>query len=182
MGCGNQIGDACFLAIDCSPNGDRICVDATANTEGYCTIQGCDLSTCPDEAVCVRFFAGSFAGTRCVPDLANPSAPNAACSSDQVCSPAGVCVVMSTSTPCDPKVPDSAACSLDEICSVAGVCVAEASEVRYCMLACESDGDCRDGYECRDLERMKLNGGQPLLDPPGAEVTASAPKFCAKAP
>jgi hypothetical protein len=151
-GCGNQIGDACFLAIDCSPNGDRICIDATANTEGYCTIQGCDLTTCPDEAVCVRFFAGAFAGTACDHGQESSSDPNVR------------------------------KCSLDETCSVAGVCVARSSETRFCMLACGSDSDCRDGYECRDLDRMKLHGGQPLLDPPDAEVTASAPKFCAKAP
>jgi hypothetical protein len=150
--CGNQIGDACFSPIDCSPNGDRICIDATASVEGYCTIQGCDLSTCPEEAVCVRFFNGTFTGTTCDPlTQSDPAAPG-------------------------PK------CSLDEICSIAGVCVARSSEVRFCMLTCDSDGDCRDGYECRDVDRMKQNGGQPLLDPPDAPVTASSPKFCAKAP
>jgi hypothetical protein len=145
-GCGNQIGDACFSPIDCSPNGDRVCIDASATSEGYCTIQGCDVSTCPDEAVCVRFFNGAFSNREC-----------------------------------DPADPNGGLCSLDELCSIAGRCVARSSEVRFCMLTCGSDGDCRDGYECRDLERMKANGGQPLLAP-GVPVDDSVPSFCAKAP
>jgi hypothetical protein len=144
-GCGNEIGDACFVPVDCSPNGDRACIDASATSEGYCTIQGCDLTTCPDEAVCVRFFNGAFDKT------------------------------------CDPADPNGAACSFDELCSIAGKCVARSAEVRFCMRTCGSDGDCRDGYECRDLERMKANGGQPLLAP-GAVVDDDAPRFCAKAP
>ncbi len=54
--CGNQIGDACGLSTDCSPEGGRICDTAPSSNEGYCTIRGCDFGTCPEEAVCVRFF------------------------------------------------------------------------------------------------------------------------------
>jgi hypothetical protein len=149
FGCGKEIGDACIISSDCSPNGDRVCIDSA--TGGYCTVQGCDYSTCPDEAVCVRFFTGGFANK-----------------------------------PCDPATEDDGAadhdqCSLDELCSIAGTCVPRSSEIRFCMRKCGSDGDCRDNYECRDLERMMTDGGEPVLAP-GLRVDSSSPKFCAAAP
>jgi len=84
---------------------------------------------------------------------------------------------------CDPTTEDRSTdnCSLDELCSIEGHCVPRSSEVRYCMRTCESNGDCRDGYECRDLDLMKSHGGEPVLAP-GEIVDASAPKFCAIAP
>src|SRR4051812_14467501 len=63
FGCGKEIGDKCVISSDCSPNGDRIC--DTSSREGYCTIQGCDVTTCPDEASCIRFFTGSFTNLEC---------------------------------------------------------------------------------------------------------------------
>jgi len=141
-GCGKEIGDPCTLSSDCSPNGDRQCDPSPSSPNGYCTIQGCDTTTCPDEAVCVRFFAGTF-----------------------------------TNLPCTKTVD----CSLDELCSVAGQCVPRSSEIRYCMKKCDSNGDCRDGYECRDLTKMMEHGGEPVLAP-GVAVDAHAPKFCAVAP
>jgi hypothetical protein len=153
-GCGKEIGDACTLSTDCSPNGDRVCqcwncsgVDPTGDSQnGYCTIQGCDFGTCPDEAACVRFFTGGFANRACTPDNA------------------------------------ATTCSVDEVCALAGNCVPRSSEIRYCMLKCDSDGDCRDGYECRDLTRMMEHGGEPVP----ASNTALDPnhlqKFCARKP
>ena len=140
-GCGKEIGDACAISPDCDPGGERICLDPQ-NHEGYCTIQGCDFATCPDEAACIRFFTGSF-----------------------------------QNRPCQ----SNAECSLDELCSLKGECVPRSSEIRYCMRTCESDGDCRDGYECRDLTKMKEHGGEPVLEP-GTPIDGSAPKFCAVAP
>jgi hypothetical protein len=153
--CGNEIGDACFSSFDCSPDGDRVCVDASANLEGYCTIQGCDVSTCPDEAVCIRFFTGAFDNRAC--DATQTD--DLACSDDELCALGGD----------------------DSTAALEGRCVARSSEVRFCMRTCGSDGDCRDGYECRDLARMKQNGGQPLLAP-GVPLSQDVPKFCAKAP
>jgi hypothetical protein len=157
--CGKEIGDACSFSTDCSQNGDRLCIDATANGgDGYCTVQGCDYSTCPSEAACVQFFNGNFANRPCDPTKpADPSNPPPACTADVNC------------------------CSLDELCSIAAHCVPRSSEVRYCMRTCTSNGDCRDGYECRDLAKMKAHGGQPVLAP-GMVVDENAPKFCAKAP
>jgi hypothetical protein len=150
--CGKEIGDACVQGVDCDPNGERLCDPASIG--GYCTIQGCDVSTCPGESVCVKFFTGAFSNRTC-----------------------------------DHTNPDDPACTLDELCSLDDHCVARSSEVRFCMRKCGSDGDCRgdendDGksdYECRDLDKMKLHGGEPVLDP-GEVVDASSPKFCAASP
>ena len=81
-GCGKEIGDACIVGSDCSPNGDRLC--DVSQKEGYCTIQGCDFSTCPEEAACIRFFTGSFENRKC--ESIND------CSLDELCSLKGECV------------------------------------------------------------------------------------------
>jgi hypothetical protein len=141
FGCGKEIGDSCIVGSDCSPNGDRMCIDSNVHG-GYCTIQGCDYSTCPEEAACIRFFTGSFENKDCA-------------SNDD--------------------------CSLDELCALTSKCVPRSAEVRFCMKTCDSDGDCRDGYECRDLAKMRAHGGEPVLEP-GAKIDDSAPKFCAVAP
>lgn len=147
-GCGKEIGDKCIVASDCDPNGQRQC--DRSSKEGYCTIRGCDFSTCPEEAACIRFFTGNF-----------------------------------NNRPCDPMTEDRNGgtddCSLDELCSLVGRCVPRSSEVRYCMKTCDSNDDCRDGYECRDLELMRAHGGEPVLAP-GTIVDEKAPKFCAARP
>jgi hypothetical protein len=152
-GCGKEIGDSCLLASDCSPNGDRICqcsncngAEATSDTQGYCTIQGCDHGTCPGEAVCVRFFTGGFDNKPCTQDTAATD------------------------------------CSLDELCSLAGTCVPRSSELRYCMRTCDSSGDCRDGYECRDRTLMMEHGGEPVPAPGEKLDAATGTKFCAAKP
>jgi hypothetical protein len=157
--CGKEIGDACVIATDCDPNGVRICDPDPSSVDGYCTIQGCDVDTCPGEAVCVRFFSGSFSNKEC-----NYSAGGV----DGAGAPQ---------------------CSLDELCALDGHCVARSSEVRFCMRKCGSDGDCRgdsndDGkvdYECRNIDRMIEHGGEPVLGP-GVVVDDRSPKFCASAP
>src|SRR5689334_20827785 len=66
VGCGHEIGDSCIVSSDCSPVGDRQC--DISQREGYCTIQGCDYNTCPQEAACVRFFQGAgFENLPCDP-------------------------------------------------------------------------------------------------------------------
>lgn len=52
-GCAPEIGDPCSTSLNCSITGTRVC--DTASPNGYCTIFGCDDSTCPAESVCVRF-------------------------------------------------------------------------------------------------------------------------------
>lgn len=157
--CGKEIGDACVLSSDCSPNGDRVCLCsyctgtlAQSSDQGYCTVLGCDYSTCPDEAACIRFFTGSFT---------NPDGKM--CGAD---------------VPADQRVD----CSLDELCAINGHCVPRSSEVRYCMRTCSSNGDCRDGYECRDFELAKQHGGQAVLAPSVPVDAQHSPKFCAAKP
>jgi hypothetical protein len=70
-------------------------------------------------------------------------------------------------------------CTPDEVCTLEGRCAPRGNEVRYCMKKCGSNGDCRDGYECRDLTLMREHGGEPVLAPGS---TASLPRFCAQAP
>ena len=148
VGCGKQIGDSCIVSSDCDPNGQRLCDPPPTSKEGYCTIQGCDYNTCPEEAACIRFFTGQFDNKTCDPTTEDTSTND---------------------------------CSLDELCDLQGHCAARSSEVRYCMLKCSSNSDCRDGYECRDLTLMREHGGEPVLAP-GVPVDEHAPKFCASKP
>ncbi len=85
-GCGKEIGDSCIISSDCDPNGQRYC--DISSKEGYCTIQGCDYNTCPENSACIRFFTGSFENRPC----AKPSE----CSLDELCSLSGHCVPRSS--------------------------------------------------------------------------------------
>lgn len=136
--CGSSIGDACVQASDCAQDGSRICAKAP---DGYCTVVGCDFGSCPDEAICVRFFPVIHLGKDCTSD--------AECAADETCTPAG-----------------------------GGKCAPRSLEVRYCMAGCSSHGDCRDKYECRNAERMRAHGGEPVPDP-NATTSTAAPSFCA---
>jgi hypothetical protein len=121
-GCGASIGDGCTSNVDCSRLGDRFC--DTASPGGYCTVEGCDDGTCPDEATCIRFLTPRL-DKPCV-----PSAAASACAADERCV-------------CDMTLEDGV-CQND-----AGHCAPETSERRWCMKRCGADGDCRDGYQCR---------------------------------
>jgi hypothetical protein len=85
--------------------------------------------------------------------------------------------------PCEPATEDVATdmCSLAEYCEIDGRCAPLASEIRYCMATCGSDGDCREGYECRTLELMRAHGGEPVLEP-GLKLGSNPQRFCAEAP
>lgn len=146
-GCGREIGDSCAVSSDCDPdNGERQCDRSSEG--GYCTIQGCDFNTCPEEAACIRFFTGSFTNKKCEPSTEDRGTDD---------------------------------CSFDELCSIVGNCVPRSAEVRFCMKTCGSSGDCRGGYECRDLALMAQHGGEPV-HAPGVVFGPDSPKFCAAAP
>jgi hypothetical protein len=82
--CGDEIGDECSLSTDCATDGSRIC--DTSSPGGYCTILGCDFDTCPDEAVCVRFFSIGETNRTC-----EPRGSGDECTADEVCTLSGFC-------------------------------------------------------------------------------------------
>jgi hypothetical protein len=150
VACSSSIGDGCSLSSDCSSSGDRIC--DTNSPGGYCTILGCDYDTCPDEAVCVRFFSVADSNRTC--DAQTEDATSGTPTND---------------------------CTADEICTLTGTCVPRTAELRYCMKKCSNKGDCRDEYECRDEALMREHGGEPV-PPPGEGADQDLQGFCAPAP
>jgi hypothetical protein len=79
--CGNRIGDPCTVASDCATDGSRTC--DTFSPGGSCTIENCDFGTCPDEAVCVRFFPAVQDTRACTSTLD--------CALDEICTVRGQC-------------------------------------------------------------------------------------------
>jgi hypothetical protein len=79
--CKKDIGDACKNSIDCSQESERLC--DISQPGGYCTIEGCDEKTCPEQSVCVRFFPH---------DPKGPTVACSACTADEVCLQDGHCV------------------------------------------------------------------------------------------
>lgn len=129
--CGREIGDECVTPADCNPNGSRAC--DTSQPGGYCTIIGCDATSCPEEAVCIRYFPAEFLTLPCNPcceDWPAQSPPPPGCAADSC--PNG---------PLDE-------CTADELC-LERVCAPRSTERRFCAKGCGSNDDCRGGYECR---------------------------------
>jgi len=139
-GCSKAIGDACGNNVDCSIAGDRFCDIAPPG--GYCTVEGCDVDTCPGDSVCVRFYT-PIQTEACTYD---PLSPVGSCAPDRRCV-------------CDAFV--------DGACPTAH-CAPENSERRWCMARCGKSADCRDGYECRQTGTL---GAEPVpsLDKPQGE-------------
>jgi hypothetical protein len=88
LGCGNDIGDPCSISSDCAQDGSRTC--DLQSPDGYCTIEACDFDTCPDEAVCVRFYPGLMSDDTC-----DQSAPDT-CEIDEICTVTGLCAARAT--------------------------------------------------------------------------------------
>ena len=154
VGCSKSIGDACNTNVDCSISGDRFC--DTASVNGYCSVDGCDIDSCPGNSVCIRFYT-PVRDQPCTYDVANS---RSTCNEDQRCL-------------CD-NSPDGIACTVPAGQSVAsGHCASENSERRWCMKRCGGDGDCRNDYECRETGSK---GAEPVpaIDRPVGESA----KFC----
>lgn len=152
-GCSKQIGDNCQTAADCNPNGGRIC--DLSQPGGYCTIQGCDETTCPSEATCIRYFPAAYLTRPCNPYCEDRQslAPGDAGADD---AGAGTAPRCPEAFPTDAGTssalcPNGATndCTADEICLDNGLCAARNGELRYCAKACASNSDCRSGYVCR---------------------------------
>ena len=144
--CGTEIGSSCSTNVDCSPIGDRIC--DTSQRDGYCTVEGCGIDSCPDEAECIRFFPSAFLSVPCDPR---------------------------TEDAVDPSIVATNDCTGDEICLAGGYCAMRTQERRFCMKRCDSNGDCRSGYECRETGTA---GAEAVPDParPGIRQL----RFCAQ--
>src|SRR5206468_3062532 len=61
--CGRDIGDDCQTSVDCDPNGNRAC--DLSQPGGYCTVQGCNETSCPSSASCIRFFPAQYLSQMC---------------------------------------------------------------------------------------------------------------------
>jgi hypothetical protein len=143
--CGAEIGDSCTTNVECDPLGGRIC--DTSQREGYCTVEGCDIGTCPEEAVCIRFFPSAFLSVPCNPLTEDAAEPPGGKSTND--------------------------CTAEEFCLTGGYCVLRSQETRFCMLSCESDDDCREGYECRSTG---TRGAEAVPDPSNPGIRRS--RFC----
>lgn len=95
-GCDEEIGDECSLSSDCSPQGDRIC--DVSSPGGYCTIIGCDFDSCPDEAICVRFFSVSNSDRTCDARMEDLESDVNECTADELCTLSGTCVPRTAET------------------------------------------------------------------------------------
>lgn len=154
-GCGSEIGDSCVVDSDCA---NAAILSGSAVNDRTCDVNEpggyCTIIGCDYET----------------------------------CPSEAVCVKFFTGDfedeKCDPETEGITTmnCTLDEECDLTGHCVDRSAEVRYCMRKCNSDGDCRSGYECRDLDLMIDDGGEDVLAPGDNPDSTSAPKFCAPAP
>jgi hypothetical protein len=154
-GCGAKIGDSCKSNIDCSPLGDRFC--DTAPTSGYCTKEDCGPTSCPSEAVCIRFFT-PLQDEVCVYDSTIPFSRSTCGDVDDRC----VCDQSDENNNC-----------IDNN----GHCAPSSTERHWCERSCSTDSDCRDGYECR---RTGTYGAEPL--PSFSNGFGTPAMFCAPKP
>jgi hypothetical protein len=178
-GCARQIGDSCSTNVDCSPLGNRYC--DLSSPDGYCTIEGCDSASCPDSAVCIRFFSPKITqGPSCLP-MQTPMSPMDCPSPTSSCCPAGKKLNMSGSQQCC-QIGEQCLCSdttLDGCDPAKGstnfFCASESTEHRWCMHPCSSDSDCRNGYRCLT---SGTNGTQAVTQSDGG-VRIPVLQFCA---
>jgi hypothetical protein len=162
-GCGHSIGDGCSTNTDCSANGDRTC--DLSQPGGYCTVEGCDQTSCPSDSACVRFFPTQFLSQPCNPACEDTNPPPV----DPI-NP----VVPTSTCPARMPVCEQATnyCSADQTCLPVGLCAPRAQEQRLCVKTCGGNGDCRGGYECR---AGGIQGSVPLLSDPCGTVSFCAP-------
>lgn len=158
-GCGAKIGDSCRSNIDCSPLGDRFCDTAPMN--GYCTKENCDPTSCPSEAVCIRFFT-PLADQPCMVDTSQTLGRGSCANVDDRC----VCDTTDSNNMC-----------VDTGTAYNGHCAPSSTERHWCQRSCSSSSDCRTGYECR---RTGTFGAEPL--PSFTNPTGTPARFCAPEP
>jgi hypothetical protein len=160
--CSRQVGDACTTNVECSPLGDRFC--DLSSPSGYCTVEGCDSTSCPDNSSCVSFFALQRGSASCTYGLV----PRSDCRGQDCCEPGSIdCCRLGERCLCD-----TADCKR-------GYCASETSEHRWCMRTCSSDGDCRDGYRCYATNQYGAIAVATRND--GGVIELPVVKYCAPA-
>ncbi len=179
-GCGSQIGDSCQTSTDCDPNGNRIC--DLSQPGGYCTVMGCDETTCPSEATCVRSFPVQFLSKPCNPfcedrrcqSLADGGTGSDAGTEGALFSCEPLCPQGSPITPANATCPNGPTndCTADEICLEEGLCAPRSTEMRFCLKVCGSNSDCRSGYVCRPTG---TEGNEALSATPCTQTSFCAP-------
>jgi hypothetical protein len=98
--CGKKIGDDCKDSVDCNEE-ENVRTCDLSQPGGYCTVDGCDEISCPEEAVCVRFFpAMEFLNKSCDPAAA------------ATCEPHELCVRYADGGRCVPRATESRKCVL----------------------------------------------------------------------
>lgn len=159
--CSRKIGDECMINTDCSPLGERYC--DIGSPGGYCTTEGCDHGTCPDDAVCVRFFTLRRGDPPCAFNQSGACRPGELC----LCE-AGMAIS---------EDPSQARCT-----GATAYCTPESTERRYCMKRCGASSDCREGYTCQESGK---NGAilVPYADDNGRHDWRSiSASYCAPTP
>lgn len=148
--CQRRIGSPCRVSTDCSFRGERICdlsylVDSNGNPDpngkGECTIEGCTPGSCPKEGACIQVFNTEFLSVACDPDCEDrrPVAEGEKLADDD---PRAKCRALD-----DPTIYNR--CTDQELCLPEGLCADLLSTRISCRKECNSDRNCRDGYECR---------------------------------
>ena len=94
VGCGKKIGDDCQTQFDCNDEDDTRTCDIS-QPGGYCTIDGCDERSCPDDSACLRFFPRYELLSKDCDYQMSQSGPSA-CSSHELCLAANKCAPRGT--------------------------------------------------------------------------------------
>lgn len=177
--CSHNIGDSCQTSVDCDPSGTRSC--DLSQPGGYCTINGCDETTCPSGATCVRYFPVALLELTTSPPAVtcNPACEDLDCKPDGGTQDAAMDGGAVDGGATDGGATDGGAasggrqdnCTADEVCLDVGLCAKRTYEQRECAKVCSSNADCRSGYDCRETGEL---GSMPLSANPAATT-----KFCA---
>lgn len=116
VGCGREIGDSCRTSIDCTTEQETERLCDISQPGGYCTIEGCDDRSCPDDSVCIRFFPQLYLSKPC----------SMGCANDEVCLPSptggdGLCAPRRTERRfCSKSCGDNGDCRDNYECRLAG--------------------------------------------------------------
>jgi hypothetical protein len=117
-GCSHEIGDDCRSSVDCDPNGTRSC--DLSQPGGYCTVAGCDATSCPSGSTCIRTFPERFlalaANLTVMMQTCDPTVAMSQCPMDSVCASFGYCV-----RACDPAASPTT-CPSSQLCTSLGYC------------------------------------------------------------